>query len=368
MLRWRRESREQVSPLHPRENLADQLSWTDGKTASNDGEYDYTTPLSDPDDSAEIELIKALCATQAFKRLGDIRFLGALDYFLVSSPNGSQSNVRYTRLQHSVGVAALAKAYLDLKRHTPNQRMLCVAAALLHDIGHPPFSHTLEPVFEELYGFNHHKASERIISGHTSLGPEVVDVLRSFGIDPLSVLDVLNGGDELFDQFFSGPINFDTVEGILRSRNYLKMQRLGLSPLKVMRAATSRLTESNRQIVDDFWVSKHEVYMLVIRSRLGVLYDALFQAIAREGSGALTADDYFATESDIFKKIPRLREVLKKDHLKEVARMVLPSDIVFQSRYFFIDNDTSFTSRLDSKRYRQLKKPTSLTLEEMLPA
>lgn len=366
LVRWRSESREDLSLLHQRETVVDQLPWADGSPASGNGEYDYVTPFRGSLDSAEAELIKILASTAAFRRLGDVRFLGALDYFLVAHPN--TSNKRYTRLQHSLGVAALAKSYLNLKSHSSHQRLLCVAAAMLHDIGHPPFSHTLEPVFGELFGLDHHKASERIISGQVPLGHDIVKVLREFGLHPLAVLDVLNGSDDLFDGFFSGPINFDTIEGILRARNYLKMQRLGLSPIKVMQAAAMRDDPVCQQIVDEFWNSKHEVYTLVIRSRLGVLYDSVFQQIARVEAAALSPGDFFASESEIFRKIPLLREVLKKDKLKEIAQDVLPEEVGYQVRQFFIDPGVSFSDRADARRYRQAKSPTFLTLRDILPA
>jgi hypothetical protein len=368
MILWLRESREQAPSHYQRENVVDQLPWADGASATNNGEYDYTTPYRGNSDSIEADLIKSLAATHAFKRLSDVRFLGALDYLLVAHPNGNTSNKRYTRLQHSLGVAALAKSYLDVKKHTPQQRLLCVAAAMLHDIGHPPFSHTLEPVFEELFGLDHHRASERIISGQIPLGEPVVAVLRSYGIDPLAILDLLNGGDDLFDGFFSGPINFDTIEGILRARSYLKMQRLGLSPVKVMQAAAVRDDPSCRQVVDNFWQSKHEIYTLVIRSRLGILYDGLFQAIARQHSRLFTVGDFFVTETDIFRKVPMLRDVLKKGRLRPIAEAVLPTEVQYQARSFFIDAAVSFESHNDIGRYRQTKSPTSLTLRDILPA
>ncbi|MGZ8287064.1 MAG: HD domain-containing protein [Allosphingosinicella sp.] len=347
--------------------MVDQLPWTE-TSAVNEGEYDYARPLETSSDSVEADLIKLLAATDAFKRLGDVRFLGALDYFLVAHPNGNATNKRYTRLQHSLGVAALAKSYLDLRKHSPQERLLCVAAAMLHDIGHPPFSHTLEPVFQELFGLEHHRASERIITGQIPLGLQVSATLQKFGIDPLAVVALLNGGDDLFDGFFSGPINFDTIEGILRTRSYLKMQRLGLSPHKVMQAAAVRDEPLCQQVVDAFWESKHEIYTLVIRSRLGVLYDTLFQSIARGQAEALSVADFFSTESDIFRKIPLLREALKKEKLKSVAQQVMPQRIEYQIRHFFVDATVSFTSQDDKARYRQSKTPASLTLTDILPA
>lgn len=358
---WASDSTRPAVELHKRELVVDQLIWDTAEGAPSNGEYDFAAPYRGSDNTVESDLIDALARTSAFVRLGDVRFLGALDYFLVSKSR------RYSRLQHSLGVASLAKAYLDQShRHTAEQRLLCVAAAMLHDIGHPPFSHTLEPVFFEAFGLDHHEASEKIITGLTPIGAEVVATLRSFGVDPLAVLHLLNGGDDLFDNFFSGPINFDTIEGILRARSYLKMQKLGLSPLKVLKAATARGDVASQEVVDGFWRSKHDVYTLVIRSKWGVFYDSLFQAIAREHIQNLSPKDLFATESDIFRRIPKLAETLKPDRLKAVAQSVLPQELTYQLRKFYVESASPFDVHEDSRRYRQVKSPTSLTIEDIL--
>jgi HD superfamily phosphohydrolase len=237
---------------------------------------------------------------------------------------------------------------------------------MLHDVGHPPFSHTLEPVFEEAFGLNHHIATERLITGLAPLGNEIAGVLRDFGLDPLAVLHLLNGGDELFDGFFSGPINLDTIEGILRARLYLGMQKLGLSPVKVMKAAASREDMESQRIVDAFWRSKHEVYAFVIRSKAGVFYDGVFQAIARAKIDALEPADFFATEKAIFEKLPLLKEVLDSDRVREIAKRVLPNQIPYQFRHFYIDDATEFRSHDDKERYRQQKTASSLTVRDFL--
>jgi uncharacterized protein len=360
MLKGFYDSQNEPSQSFERTVVADQLPWDDASSASQNGHYDFSAPFRDADDTAEADLIEALSKSKPFQRLKDVRF----DYFLVTQPNGRIK--RYTRYQHSLGVAALAKAYLKLRHHTSEQRLLCVAAAMLHDVGHPPFSHTLEPVFEEAFGFNHHVATERLITGLVPQGRELSNVLRSFGIDPLGVIHLLNGGDDLFEGFFSGPINLDTIEGILRARNYLGMQRLGLSPLAVMRAAASRDNLESRRIVDAFWQSKHEVYAVVIRSKFGVFYDGLFQAIAKEHINTLSVSDFYATEKEIFRKIPLLREALKSKRVREIAQKVLPNEIAYQFRDFYIDDDSTFSSDQDRKRYKQKKTGTSLTVREIL--
>jgi hypothetical protein len=237
---------------------------------------------------------------------------------------------------------------------------------MLHDVGHPPFSHTLEPVFEEAFGLNHHIATERLITGLAPLGNEITAVLRDFGLDPLAVLHLLNGGDDLFDGFFSGPINLDTIEGILRARLYLGMQKLGLSPVKVMKAAASRDDVQSQRIVDAFWQSKHEVYALVIRSKAGVFYDGVFQAIARAQIGSLEPSDFYVTEKAIFEKLPLLKDVLNSDRVREIAQQVLPTQIPYQFRRFYIDERTDFKSHHDEERYRQQRTGSSLTVRDFL--
>lgn len=345
--------------------VADQLSWNGPVTPDSNSEYDFAAPYTGPDDTAEAELIEALKKTKAFKRLRHISFLGALDYFL--TPSGKPRRRRYTRFQHSLGVAALAKAYLDLRnRHTPQQRLVCTAAAMLHDIGHAPFSHTLEPVFLEEFGLDHHKVSERIITGLVPLGSEVSRILKSFSIDSLEVVHLLNGGDELFDGFFSGPINFDTIEGILRARSYLRMQHLGLSPIKVMKAALGRTTPESRYIVDGFWYSKDEMYSVVIRSKRGAFYDALFQSIARRDRSKLDPADFYATEAEVFKKLPLLQIALEGDRVAQLAEAVMPREVSYQLRNFYVDKGTEFKSNEDRKRYRQKKIGSSLTVRDFL--
>lgn len=76
----------------------------------------------------------------------------------------------HSRFTHSMGVAHLAGEMYDrICRNMDEQpdlhrRFTTCAAALLHDIGHGPFSHTLEEILESLdVPFHHEKMTRRII-------------------------------------------------------------------------------------------------------------------------------------------------------------------------------------------------------------
>ncbi len=106
---------------------------------------------SDPTEALLIHLID----TPAFQRLRRIRQLGPASFTF----HGAESS----RFTHSLGVLAIArrafdriaKAYPHLQRY----RTVVLCAALLHDIGHGPFSHT----GEEVFGSNHEHWTGRIL-------------------------------------------------------------------------------------------------------------------------------------------------------------------------------------------------------------
>jgi uncharacterized protein len=108
----------------------------------------------DGDDPTEALLIR-LIDTPAFQRLRRIRQLGAASMTF----HGAESS----RFTHSLGVMAIARRAFDrITPHYPQlqpYRPTVLCAALLHDIGHGPFSHTCE----EIFGSHHEHWTERII-------------------------------------------------------------------------------------------------------------------------------------------------------------------------------------------------------------
>jgi hypothetical protein len=321
---------------------------SDKMAEATHSQFDYSRPV---DLSGEVEpLFRALVNTFAFRRLADVRFLGGIDYFLVPTPNGARTNTRYTRYQHSLGVARLALYYADVVGLPERVRRLGYAAALLHDVGHAPLSHSLEPLFEEAFDLNHHHVTRRIITGDTHLGKDVLQVLLAHHINPDDVLSVIAGDVDPFGGLFSGPINFDTVEGILRARSYIKPKSSSPGPIDVVRAAILRSTPTDRQIVDSFWHCKDVVYRHVIRSRNGILTDHLCQAVARERLHALTKRDLLSTEHALFRKIPKLRSALaRRRHIESQVQ----ETVQFISRRFYVDDNCDFFAKEDRNRYRQ---------------
>ncbi|WP_159101644.1 HD domain-containing protein [Acetobacter papayae] len=332
--------------------------------------FDYLQSVPTRDTVSD-SLFHELVSTAAFRRLADIRFLGGIDYFLVRYPNGAPGNRRYTRLQHSLGVAKLAKLYADIKGLSPKEGRLAWAAALLHDIGHAPLSHTLESAFKRSFGIDHHIAGADIILGRSPYGREIINILSSHGLDPEEVLSIANGQSERFDGFFNGPINFDTIEGILRSWTYVKPHANALSPERVVLASYNRSTPTDMQIVDRFWEYKDHAYRFIVRSEFGVASDYLCESLVLDKISCLDRDDYFLTEKQIFKKLPDLKMLLLKFKLHSRAARSSTQEIPYKARLFSVDHRFDFYSRDDKYRYTQrkenrvMKAPSPTTADDL---
>ncbi len=326
---------------------------TGESVSSSKARYDFASPLDADGAQFGDALVDGIMASRAFRRLKGVRFLGGIDYVLVRSPNGSRT--RYSRYEHSVGVAYLAALHADLRDLTPDERRLSCAAALLHDIGHAPLSHSLEPVFVEHFGLGHHKATEEIIYGRAAIGREISDLIRQHDVDADRLVALIGGEDDRFDGFFAGPINFDTIEGILRTHSYVRSSVATPDPQAVVRAAVRRADDVDRQLVDAFWSFKHLVYAQLINAELGVLADAACQQSMRDHIASFTRDDYFTDEAAAFRKMPGLRELLVRRDFRDEAADRVGRSIAFRRRSFFIDEEADFFLRQDRCRYKQNK-------------
>lgn len=87
----------------------------------------------------------------------------------------------HSRFAHSIGVMHTARLFLDRIKDiglalTDDDKTVVLAAALLHDVGHGPFSHA----FEKITGDKHERRTEEIIKDDST---EVNKVLRGFDND-----------------------------------------------------------------------------------------------------------------------------------------------------------------------------------------
>lgn len=315
--------------------------------------HDYGNPIKNYEFIMGDKFISEIISTSIFKRLRRINFLGAIDYTIVRHPN--QSRYRYSRYQHSIGVAKLARFYSDTMEVDFKKRQLACIAALLHDLGHAPLSHSLEGVFEKYFDINHHKITNDLITGRLPQGKEIYEIIKWLGMDADQIVAVIEGKEDLFDGFFSGPINFDTIEGIMRSFTYAGNTTTSSLPENIVMSSSCRNLPNSQYHVDNFWQYKNLVYNNIINSYRGVLSDEICKFIMHEKIDIFSPSDYLMDEIELFKKLPQLKMILLSQNFEEVVWQVINKPISYKHRHFFIDNSVPFASKKDADRYRQGK-------------
>lgn len=147
------------------------------------------------------------------QRLHNIRQLG-FTYLVYPGAN-------HTRLEHSLGTCYVAQRMaetLDIK--SP----VFIAAALLHDIGHGPFSHTLEYIVHERTGKSHVELTGEIITGKKRIvdfeGGSIKEVLGTYGIDAGEVASILYGKKGHLSEMIHGSIDADQIDYLMRDAYY----------------------------------------------------------------------------------------------------------------------------------------------------
>ena len=155
------------------------------------------------------DLAIRLVDTRAFQRLRYVRQLG-LAYLVYPGAT-------HTRFEHALGTwhlagrtLALLQARGDLKPEHDQDARVVAAAALLHDIGHYPFSHALEEI-----GAPHHED----VAGALLTRGEIADVLRNaIARDaPERVVELIRGRSaNPLQGLISGSLDLDKVEYLKR--------------------------------------------------------------------------------------------------------------------------------------------------------
>lgn len=148
-------------------------------------------------------LLFSLINTKEFQRLRRIKQLG-LNELVFPGAN-------HTRFSHSIGVMHITRKFLTRVERLngapidEKRRILVLVAALLHDLGHGPFSH----VFERATGEDHEERTREIIKDPTT---GIYQILVRFDPDlPEMVADFLEGKTIIFNSGEEIPLYFNRI-------------------------------------------------------------------------------------------------------------------------------------------------------------
>ena len=159
-----------------------------------------------------------------FQRLRRITQLGEVEFVFPSAT--------HSRFAHSIGVFHCARKLVERIRREITIRNVggdfdqhradtAILAALLHDIGHGPFSHTFEHAREDIAEkrnkpFRSHEdfSAQMITSGNIS------DILKEDGFDPDEIAKIIRAKppNDMYHAIVSGTFDADRLDYMMRDR------------------------------------------------------------------------------------------------------------------------------------------------------
>src|SRR5687767_1130458 len=205
---------------------------------------------------------KEVIDSPAFQRLRRIRQLAGAHLVYPSA--------QHSRFEHSLGamhVAGLAgealldKGHIDHAEAVQDLRL----AALLHDIGHGPFSHLFEEVLEYCSNTTHEEMGRRII-----MQTEIADILARHGhsADQICRLSFGQSKINFMNEIISGGLSADIMDylprdGLFTGAEYAKVDyhRL-LSSLEVSKNRLA-LNRSALNSLESMLISRYEMFKAV---------------------------------------------------------------------------------------------------------
>lgn len=218
-------------------------------------------------------LVCALIDTREFQRLRHIRQLGMASLVF----HGAE----HSRFAHSIGVAHIARTFAD--RAAPNapehDRAAVVAAALLHDLGHAPFSHVMERVF----GFHHESFSEAIVlDPDTQVNRVLREVDEQF---PSRVADILTGrAGGYASDIVSSQLDADRCDYLLRDAHMtgIEVGRYDLARITTMleHDETGLFVDVRAfESIEGYLIARYHMYRLVYFHRAVRAAEAMLQRL-----------------------------------------------------------------------------------------
>ncbi|RKP45461.1 HD domain-containing protein [Cohnella endophytica] len=233
-----------------------------------------------------------LINTPEFQRLRRIRQLGT-SYLTF---HGAE----HSRFSHSLGVYEITRKIIsqfERNRYADwpqEEKLLSLCASLLHDVGHGPFSHSLEQIFH----IDHEQWTCEIILGDTGVNrvlrevdadfpAKVASVIRKKYVNPIVVSLVSSQLDAdrmdylLRDAYFTG-VNYGTFD----------LDRI----LRVLRPYRGKIVvkESGMHAVEDYLMSRYQMYWQIYFHPVTRSSDIILRQIFRRASELFESGYSFA--------------------------------------------------------------------------
>jgi HD superfamily phosphohydrolase len=240
--------------------------------------------------------------TPIFQRLRRIRQL--------SGAHLIYPGAQHTRFEHSLGVmhiasmAGQALAEKDIVSSDDIQNLRL--AGLLHDIGHGPFSHLFEEIFEEKRNISHEDLGRDII-----LKTKIGDIISKNGFDKKLITKLAFGESKLqfMNEIISGALSADMMDYLLRDGYFTGAEHAKIDHHRLTRSLDvykNKLALDKSSLVnfETMMISRYQMFKAVyfhktVRAGEVMLLEAIDLAEDELGLSSMNLDEYLKLSDDV---------------------------------------------------------------------
>ena len=309
------------------------------------------------DDREEDLLLIRLIDTPEFQRLRRIKQLGLGLY--------TYQGAEHSRFTHSLGALHLMTRILERlterEELAAEDRAAARAAALLHDVGHGPFSHAMEKAL----GVHHEKMTTlAVTSAETSLH----QALKTFSAEmPARVAAIIEGTftPRALGQLVSSQLDVDRMDYLLRD-SLMTGAKYGFYDLEWIINALEIDRECDRiyvtarglHAVEEYLQARYYMFRQVyfhrtLRSAEAVLRSALRRSLDLKASGA----DVWSAAGTALEKLLRREPLTITEHLS-----MDDSDVIFHMKQWRHSSDRVLSDLANRFVNRRLFKAIDLDM------
>ena len=249
--------------------------------------------------------------TSVFQRLRRIKQL--------SGAHLTYPGAQHTRFEHSLGVlhiASMAGESLHSKELMSNEDVQNIRfAALLHDIGHGPFSHLFEEVLQRKKQ-NHEEIGKQII-----LKSEIGDIISKSGYDKKLIHNLAVGQSKMqyLNEIVSGALSADMMDYHLRDGYFTGAEHAKIDHHRLTHSLdvyknklaldSSALVNFETMMISRFQMFKAVYFHKTVRAGEVMMLEAMSLAGNELGLSSLKIDEYVKlTDEVVLEKLMSLPE------------------------------------------------------------
>jgi HD superfamily phosphohydrolase len=300
-------------------------------------------------------LEKDLIDTYPFQRLRRLRQLVGAEF--------AYPGACHSRLEHSLGVMHLAGELAGNMakngQFTNDEVQEIKVAALLHDVGHGPFSHVFEPILMQNLNKTHEDMSTWIIRK-----TEIADIMKREGMDPtrvgeLAVGRLKNTQKRFANQIISSAVDVDKMDFVGRDTYHTGAE---YGHVDIFRLIYTMDVLDNNIAVDLTALTTLETFILArIESFRAIYFHRVSRAvqIMLERAMNLAKDELELTEFEKVEDYLELDDYTMWTYLKESKRsrniieMLERRELLKQAyEKTFLAKDETLTSVLTNEKIR----------------